>query len=750
MIAYRQITNVSDYFDQRYFFILFQEESGIPKLEPYLDSRGVPTIGVGFNLRVPANQSVIFAALGVTSLATQAKLISAFSKTYGTTADLRQAIYAIFPQFQFANEAQLRSVFDQIANQRETDLTASLAGLGQNIPPNSSERIALMSLAWTNPNLIGDKLYGVLQRGNRAEAWFEIRYNSNLGATSLNPPADAAGLANRRYRESDLFGLFNDPLNVSEADAREALGMYTNHLADIKVYEGLYSPTNVNAGSQTIEAWLRDADNTMISIYGINGGPTIEAGLGRVLLGNDQTVKYFGRRGQVVVTFNADDELVGSPQNDLILGEGGNDQIFGQAGDNVIYGGAGNDNIRVSDGNSYLSGGPGADTYQISGTGTKHLIDASLTGDHVLYVEPDGTVRDITGTFFSTGAQNTWTSIDGKSTITHQSPYTITDNATGAQIVVDNFVDGDFGIYLLDRPGSDTTPTNVVDGTSFNDNGTEQGGITYASLTGTATADLMHGFLGDDSMNGGDSEDLLFGDEGRDSMAGAVGDDTLQGGADGDIEYGMDGNDVLVGDVLVNGDLQATMQAAIDSTAAPGTVKEFLNGGAGNDVLIGGTGNDALSGSDGIDTLIGGSGDDVIWGDGDMLATSLDWFTDGVTFVNVGGFIPPAGVGGADTIYGGGGNDRIYAEAGDDYVDAGAGNDELIGHDGNDTIFGGAGDDILDGDSNFADQAHSIPDSMHGDDYIDGGDGNDELVGNGGSDTLFGGAGNDVLFGDRS
>src|SRR5207247_294844 len=120
-----------------------------------------------------------------------------------------------------------------------------------------------------------------------------------------------------------------------------------------------------------------------------------------------------------------------------------NDIIDGVTGDDVLYGGAGSDTLRVGSGDSYLSGGPGHDTYEISGTGTKHLIDsaADLKNDHVFFIEPDATRRDITGTFFGTGAPNTWTSADGKSTITHQSPYTITDNATGAQIVVDNFVD---------------------------------------------------------------------------------------------------------------------------------------------------------------------------------------------------------------------------------------------------------------------------------------------------------------------
>src|SRR5690554_3969444 len=82
---------------------------------------------------------------------------------------------------------------------------------------------------------------------------------------------------------------------------------------------------------------------------------------------------------------------------------------------------------------------------------------------------------------------------------------------------------------------------------------------------------------------------------------GTGGNDTLNGGGSNDIILGMDGNDTLNGgggdDVLIGGRGEDT-----------------LNGGSGNDRLMGGLGNDTLNGSTGNDTYVFGldDGNDTI------------------------------------------------------------------------------------------------------------------------------------------
>ncbi|MEM9139953.1 MAG: LamG-like jellyroll fold domain-containing protein, partial [Pseudomonadota bacterium] len=83
------------------------------------------------------------------------------------------------------------------------------------------------------------------------------------------------------------------------------------------------------------------------------------------------------------------------------------------------------------------------------------------------------------------------------------------------------------------------------------------------------------------------------------TVSGGTGNDTLDGGSSDDLIYGLAGNDSLQGD-------------------------------AGNDTIFGGTGADRLQGSDGADGLIGGSGDDLLYGD-DLPAVRFNATgTDGV------------------------------------------------------------------------------------------------------------------------
>ena len=49
---------------QRWKLFVGLEESGNPKSTAYIDSKGIPTIGVGFNLRDPAVRDAVLQSLG--------------------------------------------------------------------------------------------------------------------------------------------------------------------------------------------------------------------------------------------------------------------------------------------------------------------------------------------------------------------------------------------------------------------------------------------------------------------------------------------------------------------------------------------------------------------------------------------------------------------------------------------------------------------------------------------------------------
>ena len=102
---------------------------------------------------------------------------------------------------------------------------------------NTKELVALVDLAYNVG--IGDKLAYAIQNNNRAEAWFEIRYNTNGGASYRTV---GAGIAKRRISQSDQFGLY--PMDADEDDYKQVMRMYTAHKDKIySVEHDSYKPS---------------------------------------------------------------------------------------------------------------------------------------------------------------------------------------------------------------------------------------------------------------------------------------------------------------------------------------------------------------------------------------------------------------------------------------------------------------------------------------------------------------------------
>ncbi|PIT71419.1 calcium-binding protein, partial [Limnohabitans sp. JirII-31] len=215
-------------------------------------------------------------------------------------------------------------------------------------------------------------------------------------------------------------------------------------------------------------------------------------------------------------------------------------------------------------------------------------------------------------------------------------------------------------------------------------------------MVGYSGTDMLTGGAGNDALNGGYGSDTLMGGEGNDSLAGDYGDDTLVGGVGNDYLSGWQGNDTYV---FNQGDGQDTINDL--DYWVPNV--DTLQLGAGllvGDTQVSAVGED-LKLSWGTDTVTVQSyfnsayyqvekisfADGTTWGFADIVSRVIRNGSDGADYIT--GFRDYA-----NRINGLGGNDTLIGGNQDDVIDGGAGNDTLTGGTGNDTLTGGYGNDI--------------------------------------------------------
>lgn len=232
---------------------------------------GKVTIGSGFNISEPSVRDKVFITLGITDRRDVSKLATAAARTAEAayikelddainshniaTLDGIMAQRAVDTQldgvgnvpnrradFRFHSDAEIIDTLNALLPDYDRRLWDWLPALQSYASfQNSLEHIALLSLSFNtksgSTSLLGPGLRNAIEMGNRAEAWFEIRYGSN----SANQPDNIRdGIAKRRYYEAEIFGLYDNPNNVSVAEAKQVLQMYTRHRDAIADYEARF------------------------------------------------------------------------------------------------------------------------------------------------------------------------------------------------------------------------------------------------------------------------------------------------------------------------------------------------------------------------------------------------------------------------------------------------------------------------------------------------------------------------------
>jgi Ca2+-binding RTX toxin-like protein len=453
-------------------------------------------------------------------------------------------------------------------------------------------------------------------------------------------------------------------------------------------------------------------------------------------------------------------ELVGGAVNgtgnalrNVIEGNSLANKIDGGNGDDILSGNGGNDTLIGGIGNDVLSGGAGVN--QLQGGGGDDLLDGTVGSGKL-----EG------------GAGNDTYFIDGLSDV-------VSEAAAGGTDRVISTVSFDLSVNGANVEKLSLSGSTGLGGTGNALNNTIDGGNGNDVLFGLVGHDTIDGDIGNDTVSGDEGNDTLTGGQGNDSLTGGDGNDQLEGGTGTDTLSGGKGNDVYVvsivgvdsykesvgegkDEVRSSIDFDLSVDAAgqeienltLTGSATTGTGNalanvitgnggdNFLNGLGSNDTLLGGEGGDWLDGGAGNDKMTGGKGDDVY-----VVDSTTDVITEkaGEGFDAVRTSLKTYTL--AATLEG----LEFTDAAGAGVVGTGNAADNIMETNNlGGKLSGLNGNDLLFGFNGLDTLIGGIGnDTLVGgdsDDQLQGGDGDDQLDGGLSSDTLTGGKGNDFYF----
>ena len=379
-----------------------------------------------------------------------------------------------------------------------------------------------------------------------------------------------------------------------------------------------------------------------------------------------------------------DDMLVGKTLFDQIQGLYGNDTLFGGAGQDVLMGGLGNDELSGGTGEDTLDGGEGYDRALFGVAGNSNGLNLDF-----IWIYNNLTVGSVINVRDEFGQNDQWSSIEAVRVIgstQRDSLHLSVGNDIASGEEGNDYIVGWSGNDLLFgnagndhfRQGSGNDTVDGGEGWDHVDFWADPGDlpdlggygvfVDLANKIATDSWGFSDSLVSIESVNGSQYADEMIGDEVRNWLGGGAGDDLL---------YGMGGDDSMEGH---NGN-------------------DNMFGGIGNDWFRGGSGNDEMSGGEGYDRIDywGEIGSQSEFGKlGVFVDLSKNYAIDNWGFIDSFSDIEAAsGSGFADEIWGDDKNNDLIAGAGNDRLEGVKGDDTLRGDAGNDTLNGGEGFDFI-------------------------------------------------------
>ena len=432
-------------------------------------------------------------------------------------------------------------------------------------------------------------------------------------------------------------------------------------------------------------------------LWGDEGNDSINGGTGLDLLfGGDGNDTLFGGLGADAVDGGLGDDVlygdngtVGTDGNfdplgdaDLIDAGDGNDRIYGGGGDDIVDGGAGNDTIDGGLGANALVGLDGDDLFlnDPGQTGFGNSYDGGIGFDTVDYRASVGS-QNAAGTFVGVTLDLSVAAIP----LVPAAALIPDAFLSVEQVIGTRFGDAMTGGAAAGAAGGGVTPPQ-----------TDAAGLPILNpVTGLPVPMnfAFNGYLGNDTLDGGD---------GLDSLTGGGGADTLSGGLSAD-QFIFDAEIVAgVVDTVTDFTVAQADRIVLDRSAFTrlnaGTALNGVEFRSGAGITTANTAAQRII----YDTTTGG-----LYYDGDGTGTAYT-STRFATLTNLAALTTaqfivqgPApsvnqtitGTNANDSLVGGSANDFIWGLNGNDVLRGNAGNDSLVGGNGNDSLFGGTGND---------------------------------------------------------
>ena len=284
----------------------------------YYDTNKIATIGCGFNVTLkdilqkvcdeiyskPKMDEKEFAGLLNTINGVNAKTddnLRSKVSDYLDSIKTEDKKSAKFGKFEL-NDKQIGDILPEVIENFRDGLNKKLAYTSispqeSKIDENtigSNEYIALMSMTYNNPSLVGNGLKAHLRARNRFGAWYEIRYKSN-GDNEI-------GIAKRRFIESNEFGLFESNENNNAVEENRLTNISINAISFEECLD-LFSLLNVAKIKEKDEPSITYLQNAIAyeTIKEFKGNKTI-AGYSK---GNDDFNTHY-RKYNTILQFFAD------------------------------------------------------------------------------------------------------------------------------------------------------------------------------------------------------------------------------------------------------------------------------------------------------------------------------------------------------------------------------------------------------------------------------------------------------------